>query len=102
ANYNADDYSSTLTLAEYRKRATTSEDKKFATALSKAGLKRIYQRRFIGPINDAEGSIFLFRNPAGANRAFTLLQKSLAKPGAVNQTVTSVSANGLGSGSWAA
>jgi len=102
ANYNADDHSATLTLADFRQRAQTSEDKALATALGKAGLRQIYQRTFVGALNQADASLFLFRKPEGAGTAFGLLKTSLQKPGSIAQKVTTADSQGLGVESWAA
>jgi len=102
ANYNIDDHSATLTLADYRRRATSTADKEVAGALGKAGLSRVYQRSFIGALNQADASVFLFRNSTGADAAFRRLRSSLGKPGTIEQKVADVPATGLGSEAWGA
>ena len=102
ASYNPDSRSETLTLTDYRQMAQTAQDKALANALGKAGLRQIYQRSFSGAINGAYASVFLFRDEAGATTAFRLLQKSLSRPGSVDQRVTAVDADALGAEAWGA
>jgi hypothetical protein len=102
ANYNLDDHSASLSLDDYRSRATTTADKEMAGALGKAGLSRIYQRSFAGALNQADASVFLFRDAAGADTGFKRLRSSLERPGAVDQKVAAVEATGLGTEAWGA
>jgi hypothetical protein len=100
ANYNIDDHSSTFTISDYRQSARTKQDRALAGALGKAGLSRVYQRSFIGALNQTDASVFLFRNTAGASSSFARLRRTLQKPGAVNQKVSNVAVAGLGSQAW--
>jgi len=101
ANYELNDYSSTLTLAQYRQAATTAADRALARTLGRAGLTRVYQRSFNGAINQADASVFLFRNAAGAGTGFRRLRSQLRRPGSVGQKVAEIPVTGLGPQAWA-
>lgn len=102
AAYSTNGGSTTLTLADLRRRAQTAEDKATVKAFERAGFQRIYQRNFNGAINVADATAYLFRTAGGAATGLSVLQKTLEQPGGVNQRVTPVSAKNLGDGAWAA
>lgn len=101
AAYSTEGGSTTLTLADLRGRAQTSEDKATVKAFERAGFQRIFQRSFTGALNVADATAYLFRTAAGAAKGLSVLRTTLEKPGGVSQRVTPVPAKGLGADAWA-
>ncbi len=103
AAYDPDAGASTYSLADLRARAQTASDRATVRTLEQSGFEQIYQRSFTGAINVADATAYLFRDAAGAAKAFAYLKRTLdhTETGS-GTTLSELSADGLGEEAWGA